>query len=106
MNVNKKDKIKLSAISNIDDKYIDESTKTRIKLYAKLKKKKRSRVGVIVAFAAAIAIIMSLALAVMLPMLLGGNEKVRIYRAAWRRAHSEQYRRGAEIRRRTHSKRR
>ena len=41
--MNKKDKIKLSAISNIDEKYIDESTKTRIKLSMKPKKKKKGK---------------------------------------------------------------
>ncbi|MBQ8849558.1 MAG: hypothetical protein IJ011_04405 [Clostridia bacterium] len=67
--MNKKDNIKLFALSNIDDEIIDESTKKRITLLSKSKRK--PKVFAIIAAAAVVAILMASMLVIFIPMLTG-----------------------------------
>ena len=66
--MDKKSNIKLTAISNIDGKIIDESTQKRISLLAKRRKKPQKKLAVIIALAATLAILMTAMLAILIPM--------------------------------------
>ena len=75
--MDKKSNIKLTAISNIDGKLIDESTQKRISLLAKRRKKPQKKLAVIIALAATLAILMTAMLAILIPMF--SEKQIPIY---------------------------
>ena len=76
MSDNKKNNIKLSALSNIDDELINESTKKRIALIFGKKKKRKKPSFIIIPIAAVISVMITLL--ILLPI-LGLGKQVPVY---------------------------